>query len=242
MPTRVHSYQADDSSPTAATEVHLKRNVLVLGKLGVGKTTVCYQILSVDQEGPLTAADTYVTPPKGGFYMHSGSIRHGNEVYDINIVEDIIYYIGINDMILNHLEKLHALLSDKTPEGIHLVLFVVKLGRWTLEEDRMLQYLTERYPELSSITAMVITGCENNTHQQRQQVIQEFSQQHKGDFMQKGIYCVGFPDLRVLLPAYAEIFKERMIEDQSILRNVVYNADKAKKITFNPRVSNCNIM
>ena len=155
---RVHSYHAEDCYPEVATEIHHKRNVLVIGRACSGLSTICNQILvSVDQEGPFTVSHKILSKDeRPEISMHSSSIRHHSNVYNINIVKHIGFHYDKLSIDADNLQKLRSLISDKAPEGIHLVLFVFSRGRWTDLDDSILYYFTKEYPELSSISAMVI--------------------------------------------------------------------------------------
>ena len=117
------------------------------------------------------------------------------------------------------------------PNGFNLVLFGVKCGSFIYEEfDFITRQCSE---ELSSISALVITGCEGYTDKERtDHIILEFIRAYPAlaEFMKKGIHTVQFPDIDKLRPELRSYYEEVSKSDQEYLRQLVYSCNDKQVI------------
>ena len=83
---------------------------------------------------------------------------------------------------------------------LNLIIFVLKLGSSFIEDNEASLRLMDLIKDSSSISALVITGCEYLGDDERMKLVDDFkSNVHTKDFaarMGKGIHTVGFPDIR----------------------------------------------
>ena len=131
------------------------------------------------------------------------------------------------------------IIKERVPNGFNIVLVVIKKGRLTVEEEHsykdIIQSLSD---EISSIFALVITGCENMSPEARSDCIADFTKAYPeiAQFMQKGIHTVGFPNITRMQPAFVEAYSEGMKSDREYLRRLVYSSDKMKQLPIHDLV------
>ena len=87
--------------------------------------------------------------------------------------------------------------------------------------------------DISPISALVVTGCENVDATQREVLVQEFKlnpiTREVANQMGMGIYPVGFPDLRMCIPALQHAYKERMVQDRDTLRELIVRVNAERE-------------
>ena len=220
----------------SATKVDFYRNFIVLGKTGVGKSTVANKILEVhDKKDPFEVSKDKVL---SGVTKTLSSAMTMLEVSDgYCYVVQGVDTVGLFDNESNDddIEKVKRFCIEQMT-GLNLVIFVFRLGCWTGEEKNAFDILTKKFAnhELSNICALVITGCDGMTESKREAIKKEFTENDDiKKFMKKGIYTVGFPNRSNLEPAVYEAYKTAQEKDQEILRNLVYSCNEKKFLTDN---------
>lgn len=230
-----------------------KRNVIVLGKTGTGKSTVANKIAgdnNFDIAKTLKSATSKVSHCEATTQDPKSNIR-----YDFKIIDTIgLFDTSIDDKKNNDqiMKEIKEYLNDVIPEGITLVLFIFRQGRYTQEEQETFKFITENFRgDISEISALVITNCENEDDDARQDIIDDFKKTAKqtATFMEKGIYAVGFPDITTMKPKLRAVFEDDIERDTEKLRELVKRAGEmrlGKKLfeqTFWERVKNgCTIL
>ena len=111
-------------------------------------------------------------------------------------------------------------------DGINLFLFVFKKGRFTKEEKEVFTFIREKFDqEISPISAVAVTGCENDSPAKRQDFIRDFRSnavtKQIAFQMQLGVHPVGFPPLEQYDEELQEHYQKKMLRDQQYLWNLI---------------------
>ena len=186
------------------------RDVLLLGKLGHGKSTLGNRVLHSDgclkinnEQCPLTCTSSSV--------LKSASQCQN---YHITVIDHDGLFEGtnsINDALLKRLIVLH------------LVIFVLKRGCcFEVEELDILRAVVNEW-NIRTISALVLTHCERLSEEEREKVIEQFKKDHPSvaELMGKGILAVGFPDRSHVEPR--SVLSQRVEEDKRKLKQLIYS-------------------
>ena len=214
------------------------RCVVLIGKSGAGKSTIANQLVKheppiklpfEDASGPVTATHEV----KQEIVEFQGE----NDLYRLMVIdtvgflptkEDIDYaFDKIKEYIITNIEK------------INLFLFVIKKGCFTVEDQEMFTSIFSLIGkrlcnDFSPISALAITGCEDDTSGIRRSRIREFKSnrttQDIASQMGMGIYAVGFPDVKVMNPILQQSYKKQMLQDRDALRRLIVRAKPEKDV------------
>ena len=206
-----------------------RRNVLVLGRTGAGKSTVANQIVG---------KKLFAVEKQSAASVTKEPVSKETEV----TVEDIQYLFKAIDTVglfdtpnTSHaaiFRQAKAFFRDKVPEGVSLVLFVSGKGRITEKEEIVtIQSLINNFgkEKISDISALIVTHCEDMDSDARSAYVEELRSndrtKHIASFMRKGIYTVGFPDLDKASPQLKAIYEESAKEDAADLHKLVRDCD-----------------
>ena len=227
---------------------------MLMGKSGAGKSTVANQLVGHD---PLSRYD----PPFGVSTKVLASVtrevKHedvefmrGNILYRVTVIDTVGLFdtsIAGQDPIF---DKIEAYFKDYI-EGINLIIFVFKKGRFTAEEQEVFSFIRNKFDtEISPISALAVTGCENDTPEGRVGLVQEFQANEDtkrvANQMTMGIHPVGFPPLKAYIPQLQPIYKQMMEKDREALRELIVNAEKPhltkKMFVENVQTFGCSIL
>ena len=169
-------------SGTTSLDTCLERNILLLGKMGHGTSTLGNRILNSDGWFKINNKQCPQTF-QGSSVIRSAS-RYKNykiEVYD---------HSGLFESAIS------IKLSSAVPEKLDLVRFVLKHGYDFDEiEVEILKSVVSEW-KISIISALVLTHCERLSEEERGEMIEQFKKDHPSiaELMGKGILAVGFPD------------------------------------------------
>ena len=197
------------------------RNVMVIGKTGAGKSTVANKLIG--EEGFAVAASlSRVTK----YISHDEvTFDHDGQLYHMTVVDTV----GLFDRSLQNedtIAKIKRYLRDIFPSGISLVLFVFSKGRFTAEEQACLELIISIFrQDISSMSALVVTNCDNMNAKSRAKYVDEFRSNHYTSeiaaFMEKGIFPVAFPDTRDMDDDEVVFAKRKIKADAATLRDLV---------------------
>ena len=224
------------------------RTVLVVGKTGAGKSTVANKILGREVftiKNVPTSVTSEVEAKCSLVYDEPSRTRYQFKVIDT---------LGVFDTNLKHdavITKIKEFFQKDAPDGVNLVLFVFRKGRFTQEERQTFDYIIKNFKkEISNYSALVLTYCDVENDDANQQFRQSFEDEANdiADFMKKGIYMVGFPDLSNMKPRIKEAMEEDIKEHAKMLQKEVMKANEkflGKEIfeeTFWQKLSRCFIL
>ena len=110
---------------------------------------------------------------------------------------------------------------------INLIIYVIRHGRFTMDDHEILQKYTDVFKHPCSISALVINNCDFLSDVARTTVVEDFKSGHYtkdyAAIMGKGIYTVGFPNLHCFddNPPLKEVVKLRIQEDVIKLHQLI---------------------
>ena len=213
------------------------RCVVLIGKSGAGKSTIANQLVKheppmklpfEDASGPVTAMHE-VKQEIVEFQWENNSYRL-IVIDTVGFKEDIDYaFDKIKEYIITNIEK------------INLFIFVIKKGRFTAEDQEMITSIFSLIRkrlcnDFSPISALAITGCEDDTAGTRERIIQKFkcylNTQDIASKMGMGIYAVGFPDVKSMNPVLQQYYKKQMLQDRDTLRGLIVRAKPERDVKF----------
>lgn len=203
-------------------EATCNRAVVAIGKTGSGKSSVANHIIGRNEfEVRQTVASVTDHVHHATTDFTKGSVKHYVNIYDT---------IGLFDTTLMSnrkiLKEVKEYANQHAKDGINLVLFVFRKGRYTPEEKKAFDFIVSRFGlQISSVCALVITHCDTDDEESRKTIIDDFRSNPNtskvANFMKKGIYTVGFPLKDKTLPAIYEALKGSMEKDAQQLRDVI---------------------
>ena len=212
-----------------------RRCVVLIGKSGAGKSTVANHLvghdpLSKEREPPFYISKQVLQSVTRDVTDEIVSFDRDGITYEIRVIDTV----GLFD---THIEgkdeifdKIEEYFKDRI-EGINLILFIFKKGRFTKEEQDVFSFVRERFKaEISPISALAITCCENDDHDARQELIREFNSNPDtkdiANQMEMGLYPVGFPPIQIMMPQLQQAYKPTMERDREALISLAVTASK----------------
>ena len=209
--------------------------MVVMGKSDAGKSTIANYLIGHD---PLSHSDRpfevstkvlseSVTPE---VKFEATEFTRENVLYRVTVIDTVGLFgncIADQDSIF---DKIETFFKDSI-DGINLILFVFKKGRFTAEERDTFSYIRNRFdPDISHISALAVTHCENDSPRAREDLIKEFQANEYtkpiADEMKMGIYPVGFPPLNTYEPQHQAIYKRQMEQDKKALEDLIVKAGR----------------
>ena len=222
-----------------------ERCVLLLGKSRAGKSTVANHLVGHD---PLSPDEPPFGVRKQVLASVTREVQHetvefmwDNDLYRVTVVDTIGLFdtaIEGNDIIFDRIVQY----ISENKLRIDLILFVRKKCRFTEEEKDIFSFVMAKFREehiagcpkdISPISALVVTGCENCDPTTREQIVQEFkvgpSTREVANQMGMGIYPVGFPDVRQMIPLLQQAYKKGVVQDRDTLRELIVRVNAERE-------------
>ena len=205
-----------------------RRNVLVVGKTGTGKSTLGNHILTSDR-----------FPVKSSVESTTRDIDHGEAQVDIpgNIClkVKVVDTVGLFDtsQLSNKkcMKAIKSYVNQHVREGINIVLFLFRKGKYTPEERDTFNFISSRFGrDIQSISALIITHCDTDNDETRKEIIRDFCEnpitKHIAAFMGKGIYTVGFPQMDKVAVVFRQALEDTMARDEDVLKKLIIGCEK----------------
>ena len=207
-----------------------------MGKSGAGKSTVANMLVGYD---PLSTYDPPFRVSGKVLASVTREVSHevvefmrGNILYRMTVIDTVGLFdtkAEGNDIIF---EKMEEYFKDHI-DGINLILFVFKKHRFTKEEQDVFTFIRSRFDkEISPISALAVTGCELDSAEAREEIVQEFRADQRtkkiASQMTKGIYPVGFPPLKKMDSRLQQVYKASMEEDRETLIDLIIRSGDAQ--------------
>ncbi len=206
------------------------RGVIVVGKVGVGKSTVANMIVQNDDRFKVSSE------------VHTQQCSHceveifeGESLYRMRVMDSV----GLsNTGLITNDEAITALknyLQNYFKDGINLIIFVLQEGHFTPEDKKTFEFIRSKFGEDTSVmSALVITNCDMMDEDARRALITEFRSNEVtkpiAEFMEAGIYTVGFPSKEGASRFPDQVksnFEESIAKDKEKLWDLVKQSCKA---------------
>ncbi len=219
------------------------RNILIIGMTGAGKASTANAILggtvfrvgSAIQSTTRTSNDTATV---GTHQVHG--YKYKIAIVDtVGVADDRREDSSIQRKINNALENFTKL---------NLIVLVFKNERFTSQErgsfTRAITALESRIPEASSITALVVTYCEQKDDKARKEIISNLEKEGAPTanivhFARKGTCLVGLPKLSDVAEAVKEFTKQKVQSDEQKLQKMAKDSITKEKIIPPQSDTNC---
>ena len=183
----------------AAHHIGGKRNIVVLGKTGCGKSTLANKIICHD--GTFQVAATFDSCTNLNIHA-SVSVAIEGETFTINMIDTIGFSNTTftkkgTKQSMQIMKDINKHLKLTVPEGLSLIIFVLKLGRFTDEEYKVFKRLAGNFSDLiKELSMLVITGCDGKNDNAREDIIKDFKENPRtkpfADIMKKGIFVLAY--------------------------------------------------
>ena len=209
-------------SQTRSLDMCVRRNILLLGKMGHGTSTLGNRMLCSD--GWFKINDQQCPQTSQG----SAMIKSASQLkdYKIEVYDHTGLFQGASS--INRL-------SFAVPGTLNLVMFVLKHDcDFDESEVAILKSVMSEW-QISEISALALTHCESLSEEERGEVIEQFKKDHPSiaKLMGKGILAVGFPDSSHVQPGSP--LSQRVEEDKANLRKLIYSCDEFRFILKPPQ-------
>ena len=138
-------------------------------------------------------------------------------------------------------------------DDIHLIIFVLRKDRYTPEENTAIKFVQNYCDNISPISALVLTNCEQKDKKSRSKIIQDLRSdpltKPTAEFFKAGIYTVGFPpksDYMNLPKPIKDCYQQFIDKDKEQLWSLIKRSSEARhsKHLFNieERKPECTII
>ena len=222
-----HSSSAHAHPQLCPSDQNNERNIIIIGKVGVGKSTIANAIFSsTAAAGPAfpvgSSVRSTVRSPRDNITR-----KHKIDGYKYSITVVDTVGLGSKKQIVERLVQ-----SFRQNKRIHLLIFVIKLDRLTDEEIESIRkiqsHLTRFYNRhtLQQITALVISHCETIVKQEREKIRKQYGAQNSKIYelvrLAKGkVHLVGLPDMQTVNAKLKALIQEERDEDVKTLQDIV---------------------
>ena len=221
--TPVSSTFKRSTSATVSLDVCVPRNILLLGKMGHGTSTLGNRILNSD--GWFKINDQQYPQTSQGSSMIKSESQLKN--YKIEVYDHSGLFEGASSI-----EELFSAVPDK----LNLVIFILKRGYdFDESEVEILKSVMNKW-QISGISALVLTHCECLSEEERGEMIEQLKKDHPSiaEMMGKGILAVGFPDSSHIQPGSP--LSQRVEEDKANLRQLIYSCESGFRRAYQAAV------
>ena len=212
-----------------------KRCVLLLGQCGAGKSTVANHLVGHDpmspDEPPFRVSDRVFARMTREIKHETVEFMWENDLCRVTVVDvdSVVYKNALN---FNRIVKY----IGENKLRIDRIIFVMKKGRLTEEERALFPVIMAKFRQNRSsltvavrcpkeVSALVVTGCEQDTTTAREELVQELkvdpTTREIASQMGMGIYPVGFPPVERMIPVLRQVYIPRMVQDRDMLRELI---------------------
>ena len=205
-----------------------KRNVIVIGRTGSGKSTLINKVIG---QSVLKAKFSFSSVTKQ-IEQIAGNLEIDSQTYDITFIDTVgihdgsLYDEKSNSQIIADIKKA---ITDRFTIGVHLILVTLNLQQLSGDDKEMFKMLQSRFkPTFWKIAVLVFTHCDLLNERAIKERISDFkTNKATRDIAEKfedRIVTVGFPSLDDIKEEHKEKREEEMKRDVGKLHDVIENA------------------
>lgn len=199
----------------------MKRSILIIGKVGVGKATIANKIVGY---------------PAFPVRESMQGITRESEKMKTREVQG--YSISIIDLTRQYdyqpQESFAAELRQVCEKPLHSILFVIQKGRLTQGEKFIFEHIINNCPKnAKAVSDLIITNCELEKDNARRKIKSDFETDSNiiAQFVQ-GIYTVGFPNTDRMKDGVRKMYDEVVENDMKRLHELIRSRDVPQHVTF----------
>ena len=201
------------------------RNVIVVGKTGCGKSSLCNMIIGRSCK-EFTSATSLSSVTKEVSHQITLFERKGDKPLLVAIFDTMGLFDTSMMSNLKIMKRVKQYANTYAPSGVNLILFVFKNGRFTPEEKEAFDFVAKRFGrEISGISALVITHCDAQSEEARKALVKDFCRNEAtceiANFMKQGIYTVGFPNEDDTESYILKAIDKEIEKDRKKIRDVI---------------------
>ncbi len=209
------------------------RSVMVVGKTGAGKSTVSNAIVG---DNPPFKVSSSVASCTDKCTHCDVEYTEGDTQYRLKVIDTVGLFDTGEETNEETIAELKQYLQKNFEDGINLILFVLREGRFTPEEDHTFNFIKQNFcAEISAISALALSNCDLKDEKARTEIIQEFKSnpltKPTADFLKAGIFAVGFPPesdyINLPLPVKAYV-EQSIAKDKEKLLDLVKKSSEVR--------------
>lgn len=207
--------------------------MLIVGITGAGKSTVANAIVGSDDRFTVSGQLDSVTADCSHCDVE---LNDDTGSYRVKVMDTAGFFDTGPTTNAQAIAKLKDYVNSYFPEGMSLIIFVLREGRLNPVEKNTLDFIQKHFrAEISEISALVFTNCDMKNDEIRGQIVEDFKTNPRtkavAEFMKVGIYTVGFPPKSTYtnLPAVVkEYYEEGIRKDKGMLWDVIKRCSTSK--------------
>ena len=216
-------------------QVPESRNILIIGKTGAGKASIANAILGSDKFHVGSAIQSSTRRSDDTITVK----EHQAGGYNFKIA--LVDTVGVRDDRQQE-HKIRRRINEalKSFDSLSMIILVFKLERFSPQERESLQevisILKSRLANASSITALVVTCCEQKDDQARKEIRRELAMHGTAtaEVVQfannNGTFLVGLPKLSEVPPAVKHFIEQRVKSDEKQLQDLAKQASTKESV------------
>ena len=173
-----------------------ERNVIVVGRSGVGKSMLLNQITG----GSFMEFSHSPDARTKGATILAGHIKYKEKKYYCTFIDTVGFSDTLtrqtNDAIMQEIK-----LAMRDRKQIHLVIFTFRFREYYDRDKKQWALFIKNFKDtIYNVSAAVITHCDDYKDESKEDLKRELLEKEETkpffSLMSKGIHCVGFPDTR----------------------------------------------
>lgn len=218
-----------------------KRNVLVVGNVGSGKSTVINKIINED---PGLTTEFSLSRITTGTEQVAGEFKFDSTTkYSVNVIDTIglVDPEGVSSKQMADIQIIKDIkrtVSNTFNEGISIIFIVLNIQRLRSEEKKLFEVLKSNFDSgFWKICTLIFTHCELLSDATIKLRLDEIKKKYLPllpaahfEWNDTRIKTVGFPKESEIAEEYRAAIRDKMDKDAYILRNAIKEADKLEPL------------
>ena len=223
IPERKHSVSKEENLENI--DIPQCVNILVLGKVGVGKARIMNYIF----QELLFETKAFTTVIRRVSEREKQFIHHGIQ-FNVKMYDTLRgNYSNSRICIAKTMSCIRKYVAELYPQGINLILLVCRQGNHLCEEIKRLKYILHHLNKdrVPLITAFILNGCDDCYEEERLKILSNFDStarmQMISQFSLQGVYATSFVDLQSVSDGLFDMYRTVNVRDAKVLNEIVQN-------------------